>query len=469
MRKIKGKGKLLLYGAAGMGINLLNLIMGSYLCSALIADGFAPAAVANQTFCGINLVVAEVWAVFALAAKILDGIIDIPMASLTDRLKSRWGRRRPSLIMGLIPLIATYLLFLVIPDHSGATLWNTIYYGVMLCLFYCSYTLVMVTYYATFTEIVDTVEERNFISNVKSVCDILYFIIGYVVVIMLLKNINIRTVALISLPVAATMLIPLFMIKEPSTKDGNFVAEKTVDLFKSLGYTFKNKDFIIWMVVYSFMTFGVQLFLAGINEYFSVTGMSMILVMATSFAPVPLTLILYNKIIKKKGFKFAYQYVILIFALSMGSLFAISFLENGTLKTLLSVVGGLICSFSVGALFAVAYSVPSQLAAEDEKRTGISHSAMYFAVQGLFAGVASGIASGVVLTALKVNGIVTYLTLISAGGCLLSFIFTYLLPKSVANLGKRKDNEISDNVRGETGDSVTVDSENGGESADAEE
>ena len=76
MRKIKGKGKLLLYGASGMGINLLNLIMGSYLCSALIASGFGESAVANQTFCGVDIVVAGVWAIFGLVAKILDGIID---------------------------------------------------------------------------------------------------------------------------------------------------------------------------------------------------------------------------------------------------------------------------------------------------------------------------------------------------------------------------------------------------------
>ena len=75
----------------------------------------------------------------------------------------------------------------------------------------------MVTYYATFTEIIDNAQDRTFLSNVKSVCDIVYFIIGYVAVSALLKGINIRIVALILLPLVLTMLIPLFKIKEKST------------------------------------------------------------------------------------------------------------------------------------------------------------------------------------------------------------------------------------------------------------
>ena len=443
MQKIKGKPKMLLYGCAGLGVNLLNLFMTSYLCSALLIGGFAEEVLPFQTYVSHDLIIASVWAVFAFAAKIIDGVIDIPMASLTDRLKSRWGRRRPSLVIGLVPLVLSFLAFLFIPNPDGATILNTVYYGLVLFVFYTAYTLVMVTYYATFTEIVDTEQERGYISNVKSVCDIIYFILGYVVVRMLLNGLNIRLVALICLPLVLTMLIPLFMIKEPSSKEGGFIEEKTVNLFKSLGYTFKNKDFIIWMIVYSFMTFGIQLFLGGINEYFSKVGMNMIFVMLAAFAPVPFTLMLFNYLIKKKGFKFAFQYVLLVFALSMFWMFGFSFMEGGTLKTVMSIIGGLFCSFAVGAMFAVAYSIPSQLAAEDEKRTGISHSAMYFAVQGLFAGVATGIGTGIVLTALKgteeaPTDAIIYMTLICAIACLISFALTFILPRSLSELGREQ-------------------------------
>ena len=444
MKKLTKKWQILLYAASGLGINMLNLMMTSYLCSALLVGGFGEAAKPFQTFVQRDLVIPGVWAIFALAAKILDGVIDVPMAAFTDALRSRWGRRRPSLVIGLVPLLISFLLFLVIPQPQGATLLNTVYYGVVLCVFYTSYTLTMVTYYATYTEIVDNTEARNLMSNAKSVFDIVYFILGYVGVRALLNGLNIRPVALMVLPLSMTMLIPLFMIKEPSSLDGragNEEDSRTVNLFSSLRYTFRNRPFIIWMLVYSFMTFGVQLFLGGINEYFSFVGMSMILVMVAAFVPVPFTLILYNRILRRRGFGFAFRYALLTFSLGMLSMFAVSLLGQGMTKTVLSIVTGLISSLAIGALFAVAYSVPSQLAAEEEEKTGVSNSAMYFAVQGLFAGVATGLGTGVVLTALKgsesaASGAIRYMTLIAAGGTLLSFALTYTLPKSIAGLGK---------------------------------
>ncbi len=446
MRKLDRKWQMLLYACSGFGVNLLNLMMGSYLCSALLIGGFKGNAILYQTYNGNNLVIAGVWATFVLIAKIIDGVIDIPMASFTDRLQTRFGRRRPSIVIGLVPMIAAYLLFLVIPHPQGESLLNTLYYGIILCVFYSFYTLTMVTYYATFTEIVETQDERNFMSNVKSVCDIFYFIIGYVVVRAMLNNMNVRLVALVVLPLVLTMLIPLFMIKEPSTK-GKIVLDngtRTVNLIESLKYTFQNRSFILWMIVIFFMNFGVNLFLGGINEYFSFTGLNMIFIMACSFAPVPFTLILYNRIIKKKGFGFAFRYVLLTYGVGMVCMFFVGLLPAAlnTLRTVLSIVSGIICSFAVGALFAVAYSVPSQLAADEEKETGVSHSAMYFAIQGVFSGIATGLAQGVVLVALKKasegrTGLaaMSFLTLICGVGMLVSFLCTFLLPKQITRIG----------------------------------
>ena len=356
MKKLHKKSQMLLYAVSGMGVNMLNLMFGSYLCSALLAGGFADKVLPFQTYIGKDLVVAAVWAVFVLVAKIIDGIIDIPMASFADNLRTRWGRRRPSLIIGFIPMVVAYLLFLVIPDPTGATIVNTIYYGIVLCMFYIFYTLTMVTYYATFTEIVETERERTIISNTKAVCDILYFILGYVVVRMMLNSMNVRLVALIVLPLSLTMTIPMFMIKEPSNRkrDGNEDEKvKSVSLVKSIGYTFRNKTFIVWMVVYSLMSFGLQLFLGGINEYFSFVGLNMVFVMMASFAPVPLALIWCSRIQRRKGFGAAYRFALISFTVGMLMLFFVGLMQQGSLKSILSIVSGLVCSLAVGSMFSV--------------------------------------------------------------------------------------------------------------------
>lgn len=440
MKKIKGKPKLMLYALAGMGVNMLNLMVGSYLCSALIATGFAEKVLPYQTYVQKDIVIAGVWAVFALIARIIDGVIDIPMASFTDRLKSKYGRRRPSLIIGLVPMIIAYVLFLAVPNKGGATLFNTVYYGVLLSVFYIFYTLTMVTYYATYTEIVETERERTTISNTKSFFDIVYFILGYVVVRMMLNSMNIRTVALMVLPLVLTMLIPLFMIKEESSLniDNSDNSSRSVNLFTSIKYTFKNRTFILWMIVYAFMTFSVQLFLGGINEYFASVGMNMMFVMMSAFAPVPFALLLYNSIKRKYGFGTAFRYTLITYTVGMAAMFLVGKFTADSQKLILSIITGLISSLAIGSMFAVAYSVPSQLAAEEEEKTGVTNSAMYFAVQGLFAGVASGLATGVVLTVLKKIGVnaVSYMTLICAIGTVVAFALTFILPKKLMEMGR---------------------------------
>ena len=218
MKKLKGKKQILLYAISGLGVNMLNLIVGTYLCDALMVEGFS-ANVENWTYFNKTLVVAGVWSIMILLAKILDGVIDLPFAAWTDNLKTKWGKRRPAILIGLIPMVIAYILFLFPLDKSGESLLNTIYLGVILCIFYSFYTLTMVTYYATFSEIIENDRDRVFLSNCKSVFDVVYFVLGYALIPVLIGSANIRIIAFIFLPLVLTMLIPLFMIKEKSTLD----------------------------------------------------------------------------------------------------------------------------------------------------------------------------------------------------------------------------------------------------------
>lgn len=123
--------------------------------------------------------------------------------------------------------------------------------------------------------------------------------------------------------------------------------------------------------------------------------------------------------------------------------------QADNIKKMLEIPTGLLCSFSIGALFAVTYSVPSQLAADEEKKTGVTNSAMYFAIQGLFSGATTGIATGLVLTALKgsegaASSAMGYMTLVSAAGALAALILTFMLPESIVKMGiKDKDLQVT--------------------------
>ena len=286
----------------------------------------------------------------------------------------------------------------------------------------------------------------------KSVCDVVYFIFGFALLpVFVGMGINIRFVALMFLPLAATVLIPLLLIKEPSTENGIPDAEdapspERVGLFASIAYAFKHRAFIYWLFVLFVMNCGSQIFLSGINEFFSVTQINMTFVMASAFVPVPFTLILFNKINKRFGFRIGYQYVLLTFALGMALMGLLVWLcppvAEGSSPPLWFVLGamgcGVIVSFAIGAFFSVSYTIPSQLAAEENKKGIVCASSMFFAVQGLFEGVSAGIATGPILVFLKETQNTQWTTIVVAGLCMIAFVMAFFLPKSVANIGKEE-------------------------------
>ena len=458
MKKIRGKGKLFLYVMAGLGINMLNLIVGSYLCDALMVEGF-DVNVENWTYLNKTLVVAGLWSIMIAISKVLDGVIDIPFAGWTDKLKSRWGKRRPAILTGLVPMLVAYVLFLVPLQNTEKSVLNTIWFGVMLCVFYAFYTLTMVTYYATFAEIVDNEPDRVALSNFKTVFDIVYFVLGYALIPAFIGSANIRIIALAFLPLSMTMLIPLFMIKERSTLDkdveaykasgeyeDNEINDEHVGIFRSFLYAVKNKNFMIWMLIYSALQFAIQMFLSGQNVLYSghmgFEGIKITVIMACAFAPVPFTLILYNKIVKKYGIKIGYIYSLAAYLLAMVVLAICSkdVIPNENVRLVIASIGGILSAFGTGCFFSINYTIPSTIAENERKATGISHPAMYFAIQGLFGGVATAISTGIVWVNLKDLGDGKYIWLmpiiVIAGGLVSMAATIIFMKKEVSNIGK---------------------------------
>ena len=443
MNKLKGKGKLILYACSGLGVNMLNMIVGSYLCSALIVgvDTWAPEDIGLWTYSHKDLVIPALWMVLAAIAKVIDGLIDLPFSHFTDNLRTRFGRRKPALLIGFIPMVIAYLLFLV-PLDGSATVLNTVWFALLLGVFYGTYTLTMLTYYATFAEVAQNEQDLVLLSNTKSICDVVYMSMSFALVPVFVNiGMSIRVVALMFLPLALTMVIPFFMLKEKKYTKEEIIQAKRIEnkaerptVIKSIGFTFRDKPYILWLCVLAVTNIGLQLFLTGINEYFSNTGLNMTLVMAPSFAPVPLTIMLYNRVMKKKGLGTAYRMILLIFALGMGLMgFVYSIPES--MLTLYAIGCSVIVSFSIGAFFSVTYLIPSTRAA---LRAGENESAssMYYAIQGLFEAAAAAIAGSVILTLLKTNGLVNLTTIIVAVVCVAAFALSFVLPKSITDIGK---------------------------------
>ncbi|MGG7568254.1 MFS transporter [Rhodovulum sp. DZ06] len=90
-----------------------------------------------------------------LGARLLDAVTDPAMGALSDRLPSRWGRRKPWLAVSALPiLIAAWALFL--PPAAPSAAW----FGLWLTALTLGWTMAMTPYYAWGAELHGDYAER---------------------------------------------------------------------------------------------------------------------------------------------------------------------------------------------------------------------------------------------------------------------------------------------------------------------
>lgn len=97
--------------------------------------------------------------IISLIAVTWDAITDPIVGHISDNLRSRYGRRRPMMLTALIPYsVCTYLLFNNINAAGGA---KVVYFGVIAILFWSSYKVFVIPFFALGAELTDDFDERT--------------------------------------------------------------------------------------------------------------------------------------------------------------------------------------------------------------------------------------------------------------------------------------------------------------------
>ncbi len=96
----------------------------------------------------------------ALVSKLWDGINDPLIGMISDRLNTRWGRRRPLFLFGAIPFGLGFFLLFSVPPIANQT-WLAIYYGGIFMIFDTMFTVLNVPYTALAAELTDDYDERS--------------------------------------------------------------------------------------------------------------------------------------------------------------------------------------------------------------------------------------------------------------------------------------------------------------------
>ena len=93
-------------------------------------------------------------------SKIFDAFIDPALGALSDRTKSRWGRRRPYLIIGSALLAVAVIAIFSVPDFATVGM-RTVYVGAILLFYAVAYSLFTIPYLSMPAEMTDSYQERS--------------------------------------------------------------------------------------------------------------------------------------------------------------------------------------------------------------------------------------------------------------------------------------------------------------------
>lgn len=138
------------YGLGDAGFNFYWAIIGSYLVF-FYTDVFGIPAAAAATM--------------VLVTKVIDAITDPIMGGIADRTNTRWGKFRPYLIWGALPMMGAGILTMTTPDldESGKLIWA---YGTYSLLMLC-YTVLNMPYNSLSAVLTANTQERNSLNSTR--------------------------------------------------------------------------------------------------------------------------------------------------------------------------------------------------------------------------------------------------------------------------------------------------------------
>ena len=399
-----------IYALGGFGPGFLYQVVISYSLY------FYRPALSRIELGAIVLAPAGLYAILMLLARVLDGVVDIPIASWTDNMKIRKGKRKPLMIIGLVPAMISFIL-LWYPPITGSMLgpnghWlNVVYLALLSSVFFFCYTLITVPYLATLSEIVPDEQSRVRVSSWKTFFATGGYVLNFVIAPILFDKFGIQATMWLLLPVFLSFLGPILVIKEGKCDDKEEVEDKPKEqetpLLESIKLTFKNKTFLVYMLSCATFFFGLQFFLGAIPfmaaDMMGLSDSQLGLMNAAAFAPVPVMLIIFNFISKRRGSKLGYQIALLVFAAVM-FLYPLAWKGFNFMPVspiVWGIIMGVFASFSIAVFFTIPYAYPAEIAAVELKSTGRNRAGMYFAVQGLinqFMGSLAGSTLALLLT-----------------------------------------------------------------------
>ncbi len=382
-------GKQLAYATGQLGwstlINIVNLQLVYFYIPP--ADAGIPTFITQTVF----LTVLNTLTLIAASGRLLDAITDPLIANLSDRWESRFGRRIPFLAAGALPT-ALFCVLMFVPLTAGQSGGNIVWLVVTQIGFYLFLTVYVTPYFALLPELGHTATERLNLSTWISITYALGIILASQVPTLAQRLDSAlggdrvaawqTAIAAVAAIAVLLMLVPVFFIEEKRYSVGQ---RSEIPLRQALRRTFRNRNFIFYVVADFTYFMGLTITMTGLLYYITVLlglnetrmGTLLPLLIIISFLFYPAV----NLIARKTGKK---PLVVGAFFLMSGVFFGIYFLGRWPFSPLGQAYALIILlAVPIAFLGILPNAILADIAEHDAHRTGIHQEGMFFAARTL--------------------------------------------------------------------------------------
>ena len=379
-----------LYGIGDTGFSLSLTIVGVYFAIFLTdVVGLSPGIAAAAIFIGRS------W----------DYINDPLIGHISDRTRSRWGRRRPFLIFGALPFALAFCLMWWRPPLQG-DLALAIYYAFAYLIFDAAATFAYMPYFALTPELTSDYDERTSLTTYRMFFSILASLIAFTIPLMIIGSftpLSASRVLTMGVIFGFASALPLLLTFFGTHERQEYQELKQPGLGESLRAAIKNRPFVFSATIFLLTWVSVDILQANLLyflKYVVKRETQSDLIMGTIFVTAIFALPLWEWVSRKWNKRWAYISGVAFWAVVQLVLIALNPGSSLNLIFFLCMLAGI----GVGAAHVLPWSIIPDAMEWDEWQTGERHEGMFYSLVTLMQKVGSSIAIPLTLLVLEATG-----------------------------------------------------------------
>jgi len=380
----------LMYGAGDIGFSLTSTILGVYFLFFMIeVVGLRPAVAA------IPIAIGKIW----------DFINDPIFGYISDRTRTRWGRRRPYLLFGALPLAFTFTMLWYRPDFESTTALVA-YYSIAYIIFEASATLLYMPYFALTPELTSDYDERTSLTSYRMFFSILGSLLAFTLPLIIIGSFtpeNAPKVLLMGAIFGLISALPMFITFFGTKEREDFSDLEKPTLLESIKSVWKNVPFRYGLGIFLATWISVDILQSSLLFYVKYVVQrepQNDIIMATIFVIAMFALPIWNWVSKRWSKRYAYIFGIAFWAVVQMILIMMNpSTPLGLILVLCSMAG-----IGVSAAHVLPWAILPDAIEWYEYETGERHEGMFYSVTTLARKVTSAVSVTFIGPILELTG-----------------------------------------------------------------